>query len=213
MKILDVKTLAFPEIKVVRFGRFRDGRGVFTEKYRKSDLSGHRDLDCFRGIEFVQGNESCSAPGVARGLHLQWNPYQGKLVRTVWGRMVDLVLDIRSGSPTFGKIIAYDMPSSLDEDYSEWIWVPPGFAHGNFFPERTMIEYLCSGEYNPACEAGIAPLAPDIDWSLCDESLKALLDDMVRKGLIMTDRDRCGLTLESWGSDEGSRNFVYGHPS
>jgi dTDP-4-dehydrorhamnose 3,5-epimerase len=127
--------------------------------------------------------------------------------------MVDLVLDIRSGSPTFGKIIAYDMPSSLDEDYSEWIWVPPGFAHGNFFPERTMIEYLCSGEYNPACEAGIAPLAPDIDWSLCDESLKALLDDMVRKGLIMTDRDRCGLTLESWGSDEGSRNFVYGHPS
>ena len=98
----------------------------------------------------------------------------GKLVRTLSGRMVDMILDIRKGSTTFGKIIAYDMPSEHEADYNEWIWVPPGFAHGNFFTEDSTIEYFCSGEYSPGCEAGISPLAADIDWSLCEGSLKEL---------------------------------------
>ena len=92
----------------------------------------------------------------------------GKLVRTIRGHMIDVVLDIRKGSPTYGKIIAHDMPVQGDEDYAEWIWVPPGFAHGNTFPADTVIEYLCSGEYSPGNEAGISPVADDLDWSLCE---------------------------------------------
>src|SRR5579883_2717712 len=96
----------------------------------------------------------------------------GRLVRTLPGRRVALVLDIRKGSPTFGKIIAHDMPARPSNDWNEWIWVPPGFAHGNMFPEESAIEYFCSGEYSPGCEAGISPLAADIDWSLCDAGLR-----------------------------------------
>ena len=168
MKILSVTTLAIPDVKVIRFARFCDARGYFTEPFRKSDLQAHPQTGFFRGLEFTQANESFSRPGVIRGLHFQWNPYMGKLVRTIAGRMVDLVLDIRKGSPCQGKIIAYDMPSRVDDDYGTWIWVPPGMAHGNLFTEPTQIEYYCTGEYSPGCEAGISPLSGELDWSLCD---------------------------------------------
>jgi dTDP-4-dehydrorhamnose 3,5-epimerase len=166
VKILQVKALEIPEIQVVRFARFCDERGYFTETFRKSDLNNLPDSEIFHGVEFVQGNESRSREGTIRGLHFQWNPYMGKLIRTLSGRMIDLVLDIRKRSPTFGRIIAYDMPSNSDQDYGEWIWVPPGFAHGNLFTSESTIEYLCSGEYSPEHEAGISPFAEDIDWSL-----------------------------------------------
>ena len=104
MKLVEVKSLAIPEVKVLRFARFRDHRGYFTETYRRSDFQNHPALDCFSGVDFVQVNESFSRRGVVRGLHFQWSPYVGKLVRTVHGRMIDLVLDIRHGSPTCGKI-------------------------------------------------------------------------------------------------------------
>ena len=112
MKILDVKSLAIPDVKVIRFGRFGDHRGFFAEHFRKSDFMGHPQLDFMAGVEFSQCNESFSRPGTIRGLHFQWNPYMGKLVRTLSGRMTDMVLDIRKGSPTFGKIILYDMPAA-----------------------------------------------------------------------------------------------------
>ncbi len=143
----------------------------------------------------MQINESYSRPGTLRGLHFQWNPQMGKLVRTVAGRMVDFALDIRKGSPFFGHVIAYDMPSTAEQSYGEWIWVPPGFAHGNFFPQRTRIEYLCSGQWSPGCEAGISPLAADLDWSLCDGKCKALLDGAAAAALLISDKDRAGLTL------------------
>jgi dTDP-4-dehydrorhamnose 3,5-epimerase len=134
----------------------------------------------------------------------------GKLVRTITGRMVDMVLDIRKESPTFGKIIAYDMPVNSKNDYSEWIWVPPGFAHGNFFTEDSLIEYFCSGEYSPGCEAGISPLADDIDWSLCDTALKRLFEKLVTTQLIMTDKDKNGFSVAQWANESRSENFVYG---
>ena len=167
MKILEVRTLPVPEIKVIRFGRFRDERGYFTEPYRRSDVDAIR-TEFLAGLSFPQVNESCSRAGVVRGLHFQWNPFMGKLVRTISGRMVDLVLDIRLDSPTLGKIVAYDMPASREADCSEWIWVPPGFAHGNLFTEETIIEYFCTGEYSPGNEAAVSPLAADLDWSLCE---------------------------------------------
>jgi dTDP-4-dehydrorhamnose 3,5-epimerase len=123
--------------------------------------------------------------------------------------MVDIVLDIRKGSPTFGKAIAYDMPSDRSEDFNEWIWVPPGFAHGNMFLEDTSIEYFCSGEYSPGNEAGISPLAEDIDWSLCDENLKNVIRETASSTALISDKDKNGLTLSAWESDERSDNFIY----
>lgn len=209
MKIIEVRSLAIPDVKVIRFARFSDSRGYFTETYRRSDFAARDDLGTLQQADFVQANESYSRPGVIRGLHFQWNPYMGKLVRTLAGRMVDLVLDIRKGSPSLGKIIAYDMPASPDAEFSEWIWVPPGFAHGNFFTEPTLIEYFCTGQYSPGCEAGISPLAADLDWSLCQPSLKELFDQVAQQPVI-SDKDRHGLTLQQWLADPRSEQFPFG---
>jgi dTDP-4-dehydrorhamnose 3,5-epimerase len=210
MKIVGVNRLAFPEIAVIRFARFRDHRGFFTEHYRESDLSGHEDLGCLRGIRFRQMNESFSRAGTIRGMHFQWNPYMGKLVRPIFGRLIDLILDIRQGSPTFGKLIAYDMAAHLEAEFAEWIWIPPGFAHGVLFTEDTLIEYLCSGEWSPGCEASISPLSLDIDWSLCAPSLKAIFDRVAATSERITNKDRLAPGVAAWAADPRSANFRYG---
>lgn len=209
MKILEVKTLKIPEIKVIRFTRFPDHRGYFTETFRKSDFFSHPQLKFMKKTEFPQCNESFSKAGTLRGLHFQWNPYMGKLVRTLRGRMIDLVLDIRKGSPTFGKAIAYDMPADVNSFYGQWIWVPSGFAHGNYFLDDTQIEYFCSGEYNPDCEAGIYPLASDIDWSLCNKSFKKIIKSLKAEDLLMSKKDKEGLNFTEWIEDGRSDNFIY----
>ena len=208
MKIETATPLAIDSVKVVKFKRFCDHRGYFTESYRKSDFQSHPAMSFMKGVEFVQCSESYSRAGTIRGLHFQWNPYMGKLVRTLSGRMIDIVLDIRKGSPTFGKAIMYDMPADLASDAQEWICVPPGFAHGNVFSQDTVIEYFCSGEYSQGCEAGISPFAPDIDWSLCDRRLKQTFDDIYSSAALVTEKDRNGLSLQQWVSDKRSNNFT-----
>jgi dTDP-4-dehydrorhamnose 3,5-epimerase len=208
MKIIESRTLAIDKVKTVSFARFRDHRGYFTEHYRRSDFNNRLETPFMKGVEFVQCNESFSRKGTLRGLHFQWNPYMGKLVRTISGRMLDIVLDIRKGSPTFGKAILHDMPSDPAAEAQEWIWVPPGFAHGNVFPEDTTIEYLCSGEYSQGCEAGISPFAADIDWSLCDPALKQILQRITSTTTLVTDKDRNGFTLKAWEADDRSNNFT-----
>ena len=211
MKILSVKTLTLPEIKVVQFALFKDNRGYFTEPFRKSDFTAHPDLPFPHAGDFVQHNESYSKSGTVRGLHFQWNPYMGKLVRTLFGHMMDIVMDIRIGSPHFGKVILYDMPRGTDAESGEWIWVPAGFAHGNLFLEPTAIEYLCTGEHSPGCEAGISPLSPDLDWSLAEADLKAIFDTHIASAqLLISDKDRLGLHLKDWRADARSSNFIYG---
>jgi len=209
VKILEIKQLAIPDVRVIRFARFPDHRGYFSEQYRFSDFEEGEAAPFMRGVRFPQANESYSRAGAVRGLHFQWNPYMGKLVRTIRGHMVDVVLDIRKGSPTYGKAIAYDMPVRGDENYADWIWVPPGFAHGNTFPIDTVIEYLCSGEYSPGCEAGISPVANDIDWSLCEPELLDQFHSIARNTSLMTDKDRHGLSMAAWTDDERSENFLY----
>ena len=206
MKVISTKNLALSGVQVVKFERFYDHRGYFTETYNKKNLT--ETL----GHEVVQINESLSKQNVVRGLHFQWNPYMGKLVRTIKGHMVDLILDIRKDSPTYGKAIAYDMPISLDfPSESEWIWIPPGFAHGNFFKEATMIEYLCTGTYSQGCEACISPMAADIDWSLCQTTLYNEIENLLSSGnAIITDKDKNGLTLKQWGKQKEANNFIYG---
>lgn len=209
MKIVEVRDLAIPAVKVIRFARFPDHRGYFSEQYRLSDFQSGPDTPFMRGVTFPQANESYSRAGTVRGLHFQWNPYMGKLVRTIRGHMIDVVLDIRKGSPSFGKIIAYDMPVQGDESYSEWIWVPPGFAHGNTFPADTVIEYFCSGEYSPGNEAGISPIAGDLDWSLCEPALADQFQTIARGTELMTDKDRDSVTVAGWTADPRSENFIY----
>lgn len=209
MKIVDVTALVISSIKVIRFERFCDDRGYFTEPFRRSDFKTNPKTAFLDQTEFVQANESLSRKGTVRGLHFQWNPYMGKLVRTLRGRMVDMVLDIRKGSSTFGKLFCYDMPHDSTANYQEWIWVPPGFAHGNYFTENTTIEYLCSGEYSPGCEAGISPLAEDIDWSLCDAGLKEEFDLLVGGNPVISQKDRDALALNDWERDARSENFVH----
>jgi len=210
MNILEVRDLAIPEIKTIRYGKFADPRGFFAEHFRKSDFANHPQLAFLKGVEFFQCNESYSRPGTIRGLHFQWNPYMGKLVRTLKGRMVDLILDIRKLSPSFGKIIGYDMPADLHADFGEWIWIPPGFAHGNYFTVDSHIEYFCSGEYSPGCEAGISPLAADLDWSACDPNIKGNFDAVAAAEPLMTDKDRNGFSLAAWKENPHSERFKFG---
>ena len=210
MKIISVKTLEIPEILVIKFARFCDQRGYFAEQFRRSDLNEHPDTKFMRDIEFVQSSESLSHPRTIRGMHFQWNPYMGKMIRTLRGRMVDLAIDIRKNSPTFGKMIAYDMPNDPESDFSEWLWIPPGFGHGNYFTEETQIEYLCSGEYSQGCEAGISPFASDIDWSMCDVNLKRVFDSIASEMPLVTDKDKKSFSLSAWLRDERSDNFIYG---
>ena len=209
MKIETVESLAIPELKVIRFGRFRDDRGYFTESYRLGDLSSNPETAFLRDVRLLQINESFSRAGVVRGLHFQWNPHMGKLVRAVKGRIVDLALDIRLGSPTLGKVVARDISEDPDADDAEWIWVPPGFAHGFFCTSDCILEYLCSGEYSPGNEAGISPLAPDLDWSLCDRKLKGAFDEIVTGEAILSEKDRDALSMSDWLADERSANFTY----
>jgi dTDP-4-dehydrorhamnose 3,5-epimerase len=207
MKLVEERKLSLPGISVVTFARFPDHRGYFTEHFRDSQF--RNDISFLADVTFVQANESFSRKGVVRGLHFQWNPFMGKLVRTVHGTMVDLFLDIRKGSPTYGMAAAYEISAKPGQDSAEWIWVPPGFAHGNYFTEDTTIEYFCSGEYSPGCEAGISPLADDVDWSLCDPRLKEGLDRVLQNRELMSDKDVNGLTMAQWSADERSGNFLY----
>lgn len=210
MKIIEVKALQIPEIKVITFGRFPDHRGYFTEHFRKEDFQEHPEIAPFmQNVEFLQCNESFSKAGTFRGLHFQWNPQMGKLVRCVHGHLIDFALDIRKNSPTFGKIIACDMPSNPQDENDQWIWLPPGFAHGVLFPEDSLIEYFCSGTYSPGNEACISPLAEDIDWTLCEPEIKKIFDDIVPTTELITEKDRDGLSLKAWLQNENSDKFLY----
>jgi len=208
MKNPEVRGLEIPEIKVIRFGRFRDKRGFFTEQYRKSDFNslGVKSLE---EVDIVQANESYSKAGVARGFHFQWNPFMGKLVRPLSGHLVELAVDIRKGSPNLGNVVAYDMPVDENNDYDEWLWVPPGFAHGNYFLKPTKIEYFCSGEYSPGCEAGLSLESDDLKWGLVRPHIKKMFKEIVKTSELITEKDRKSPNLEEWLNDDRSNNFIY----
>ena len=204
MKITSVNEFAIAGVKLINFERFADKRGYFSETFRVSDFI-NNELGFFpNGI--MQCNESYSRRNVLRGLHFQWNPNMGKLVRTITGHMVDLILDLRQGSPTQGKIMAFNMPSNPSDTNSSWIWVPEGCAHGNFFLEDSYIEYFCSASYNGECEAGVSPFAEDIDWSICDPKMKNLFFDL-KDSFIATQKDINGLSVKQWLDSNNANNF------
>ena len=132
----------------------RDGRGFFLETYRRGALEELGVTD-----RFVQGNQSRSTRGVVRGMHFSVDPGQAKLVRCARGEILDVVVDIRRGSPAFGRWAA----TALDDREHRLLYVPVGFAHGFCVTgEVADVVYECSEYYDPARERGFAPDDPDV---------------------------------------------------
>ncbi len=140
---------------------FDDARGYFFESYSK-----RRFDEVVRPIEFVQDNESMSTRGVIRGLHFQRPPFsQSKLVRCVRGAVLDVVVDIRRGSPTYGRHIAVE----LTGENRRQLFVPRGFAHGfAVLSDEAVFQYKCDNYYHPESEGGIsiADHSLGIDWRI-----------------------------------------------
>ena len=153
---------------------FEDSRGYFFESYNETNFSK-------LGIttRFVQDNESSSQYGVIRGLHYQLNPYaQAKLVRVLEGKILDVVVDIRKHSPSFGKSLAIE----LSAENKKQLYIPKGFAHGfSVLSDRAVVFYKCDQFYNKESEGGIRFDDPqlNIDWQLPLDS--AIISDKDQK--------------------------------
>ena len=150
---------------------FGDARGYFFESFNAREFAEKTGMD----ITFVQDNESRSKYGVLRGLHFQLPPYtQSKLVRVVKGRVLDVAVDLRKGSPTYGQHVSCE----LTEDNHRQFFVPKGFAHGFcVLSEDAIFQYKCDNFYAPQADAGISILDTSlgIDWGI--EMDKAFLSE------------------------------------
>jgi len=154
------KRLEIPDVILAKFTRFYDDRGFFAELYKRTDFLAN-------GVpyDFVQVNLSFSKRGVVRGLHYQLKPMeQGKLVYVITGRVFDVTVDIRKGSPWFGKYVGV----VLEPGYA--LWIPPGFAHGFQALEDTYFLYLVTKEYSPQHERCIKWNDPEIgvNWPIIE---------------------------------------------
>lgn len=161
---------------------FNDARGYFFESYSRRELE-----SAIGPIEFVQDNESCSVKGVMRGLHFQRPPYaQAKLVRCVKGAVLDVAVDIRKGSPTYGQHVAVE----LTEDNHRQVYIPKGFAHGfAVLSEVAIFQYKCDDYYHPEAEDGIALIDDSlgIDWRV--EPADAILSEKDTRYQLFKDFD------------------------
>ncbi len=162
---------------------FGDSRGYFFESYNKQRFKDETGLD----IDFVQDNESMSSYGVMRGLHFQRPPFtQSKLVRCVRGKVLDVAVDIRKGSPTYGQHVAVE----LTEDNHRQFFVPRGFAHGFAVLSQTAVfQYKCDNFYAPQADGGIniKDETLGIDWQIPMD--RAILSDKDLKHPNLADFD------------------------
>ena len=154
---------------------FKDKRGYFLESYNQITFNKALGLD----INFVQDNESQSSTGVLRGLHYQLGEFaQSKLVRVIKGKVLDVVVDVRPNSSTFGEHLSIE----LSEQNKKQFFVPKGFAHGFLVLEdETIFSYKCDNFYNKASEAGIIYNDKDlaIDWNLPEQNLIISEKDLI----------------------------------
>ena len=185
----DVERTAIEEVLVVVPEVFRDDRGFFMEVYRQ---------DLFEALglpdRFVQLNHSRSSRGVVRGLHFQWEPPMGKLMRVTQGRAFLVAVDIRVGSPTLGRWVGRE----LSGDEPRQIWAPAGFARGFAVLSDTVeIEYLTTGTYNRDGESGIRWDDPAIgvEWPVSDP--------------ILSGKDQQAQTLAEWLTRPEAAFFGY----
>jgi dTDP-4-dehydrorhamnose 3,5-epimerase len=175
-------TVLVPEI-------FQDSRGFFMETFRKDKF-----LDNGLPVDFVQDNHSQSVRGVVRGLHFQWDPPMGKLMRVTVGSAFLVAVDIRIGSPTLGQWVGVEASA----ENRRQVWAPAGFARGFcVLSDVAEIQYKCTGIYNHKGESGIRWDDPKIGvkWPIKDVQL--------------SEKDRAAQTLEEWLARPESRNFAY----
>jgi len=185
----NVEKTAIRDLLIITPEIFKDDRGFFTESYRKDKFS-EFGLD----IEFVQDNHSRSAKNVVRGLHFQWEPPMGKLMRVTQGAAFLVAVDIRVGSPTFGKWVGVE--ASVDN--RKQVYAPAGFARGFcVISDFAEIQYKCTGIYSNKAESGILWNDPaiGIEWPVTDP--------------ILSKKDEVAQTLAQWASHPDSTNFRY----
>ena len=186
-----VEETELPGVLVIRPQVHVDGRGYFVELFR-SDVWRDAGLPS----DFVQINQSGSRRGVVRGLHFQWSPPQGKLMRVARGRAFLVAADVRRGSPTLGQWHGIE----LDDDSRTHVWAPAGFARGFCaLAEPTEIQYLCTATYRAEGEGGVCWDDPDIgvEWPVDDP--------------ILSERDRSAPTLSAWLDSSAADHLA--HPS
>lgn len=158
---MEIKTTNIAGVIILQPRIFGDERGYFFESFSQRDFEKH-----VCKTVFVQDNESRSSYGVLRGLHFQKFPYaQSKLVRVIRGRVLDVAVDIRKGSPTYGKHVAVE----LSEENKLQFFIPRGFAHGFVvLSDEAIFQYKCDNFYAPECEGALAWDDPElgIDWKI-----------------------------------------------
>jgi dTDP-4-dehydrorhamnose 3,5-epimerase len=171
---------AIEDVILIKPKVFGDDRGYFVETFRQDKFEeavGHK-------VDFIQDNESKSTKGVLRGLHFQLPPYaQSKLVRVIEGKVLDVAVDIRDGSPTFGNVVT----AELSSDNKHQLFIPRGFAHGFVVLSETAIfAYKVDNYYSPECDRGLAFNDPqlNIDWQIPLEQIQLSDKDQKQPGLV-----------------------------
>ncbi len=181
--MINVIKTEIPGVLIIEPKVFGDARGYFLESFNAKEFAEKTGLN----ITFVQDNESMSSYGVMRGLHFQKPPYtQSKLVRCVKGAVLDVAVDIRKGSPTFGQHVAVE----LTEDNHRQFFVPRGFAHGfAVLSELAVFQYKCDNFYSPQADGGISILDNSlcVDWRIPKD--KALLSEKDTRHSLLKDFD------------------------
>jgi dTDP-4-dehydrorhamnose 3,5-epimerase len=184
---LTATPLALPDVVLLQHEAFEDDRGYFMEVY-KHDQFRELGLPEF----FVQFNESRSVRNVIRGLHFQWEPPMGKLMRVAEGAAFLVAVDIRHNSPTVGQWVA----ETLTAEDKRQLWAPAGFARGLCaLTDNTRVQYLCTGTYNARAESGICWNDPGVavQWPTSNPRVSA--------------KDRTAQTLRDWLARPESRMF------
>jgi dTDP-4-dehydrorhamnose 3,5-epimerase len=179
---MDVVQTEIPGVVIIEPRVFEDARGYFFESFSQREFDSQ-----VREVRFVQDNESKSSYGVLRGLHFQKPPHaQSKLVRVVKGAVLDVAVDIRKGSPTFGKHVAVE----LSAENHRQLFIPRGFAHGFVvLTDEVIFQYKCDNFYAPQSEGALAWDDPDlgIDWKVPADKL------------LLSDKDKCHPCLKDAG--------------
>jgi len=186
-----IESRSLGDIAVLAPEVFQDERGFFLEVFR-SDQFKQLGLPS----QFVQENHSRSKKNVLRGLHFQWDPPMGKLMRVIHGRAFLIAVDIRKGSPTLGSWYGQEVSA----ENKKQVWAPAGFARGFCaLSDWVEIQYLCTGIYNNKGESGILWNDPalGIDWPVSNEEA------------ILSDKDRKAQTLAQWLATPESDHFKY----
>jgi dTDP-4-dehydrorhamnose 3,5-epimerase len=165
--MMNVEKTKIPEVLIFKPSVFGDERGYFMETFRTDEIQKH-----IGNVNFVQDNESYSEYGVLRGLHFQRPPFtQSKLVRVMQGEVLDVAVDIRIGSPTYGEHVAV----LLTAENKKQLWVPQGFAHGFVvLSETAQFSYKCDNYYSPTHDGGISWDDPalGIDWKVALDKVR-----------------------------------------